>query len=423
MNASMSSILAAVMTIISSHYVMAAQDPFADAPQELVQLVNGTVICKFKSHILPENVPAFVNEIVQNNGAQVRHTYTVAFKGFSAHMSTTATSTLTENNPNIEYCEANGFVKLGGKPVEAGKGQGNGNNGTGNGNGNSTPEPVSPQITPPGVSRVGGPIDATGLNIWVIDSGIDIDNPDLNVDPSRGKDVVKTNGNATVDDVYGHGTHVSGTIAAIDNDINVVGVAAGATVIPVRILKASDFGAIDDAIAGIDYVAANALPGEVANMSAWWWNHHEAFHEAAYNLAEIIPFIVISGNDGRDLNEFPAEPAHVEHPNLFTVSAVDHLDVFTDFANYGYAGDFNNCDNDYPDSPFPCSTVDIAAPGFNVLSLHPKEGLATWWGTSMAAPHVTGVILLRINQNLPPMASDGVAINDPDSLPDPIIHY
>ena len=282
--------------------------------------------------------------------------------------------------------------------------------------------PPVPQFIPQGIARLGAPIDGTGLSVWIIDSGVDIDNPDLNVDASRGKDVVKLKGKGTVDDVYGHGTHVAGTLAAIDNDINVVGVAAGATVIPVRVLKASDFGAIDDAIAGIDFVAANAMPGEVANMSAWWWNHHRAFHEAAYNLADVIPFIVISGNDGLDLNAAPAEPAHVEHPNLYTVSAVDQSGVFGDFSNNGFAGDWTTCNVDYPDDPFPCATVDYSAPGVDVTSLQPNGSLATWWGTSMAAPHVAGIILLQVNGRIS-LHTDGVAINDPDSQPDPIPHH
>jgi len=392
---------------------VAAIDPAAGAPADLVKLVNSTYICKFKDHIPPDSVPAFVNDAVLQAGGSKRHVYTTALRGFSAHMSATAARNLGQNNPNIEYCEKNALIKAGAAPVQAGKGQGKGGSG---------PIPPVPQFIPQGVTRVGGPINATGLTAWIIDSGIDLDNPDLNVDASHGFDAVKTKGKGVVDDVNGHGTHVAGTLAAIDNDINVVGVAAGATVIPVRVLKSSGYGTVDGAIAGIDYVAANAVEGEVANMSAWWWKHHRAFHEAAYNLAEIIPFIVIAGNDGADLNEQPSEPAHVEHPNLYTVSAIDSSDKFTDFSNWGYAGDWTQCDAAYPDDPFPCATVDYAAPGVGVTSLQPDGSLATWWGTSMAAPHVAGVILLLQNKHLKP-GTDGVAINDPDSHPDPIVKH
>lgn len=149
---------------------------------------------------------------------------------------------------------------------------------------------------------------------------------------------------------------------------------------------------------------------------------HRALHDAAYALAERIPFIVIAGNDAVDLNAQPAEPAHVEHPHLHTVSAIDHDDVFGDFSNWGYAGDWTTCNAGYPQDPFPCMTVDYAAPGKDVTSLKPGGGLATWYGTSMAAPHVAGVILLLRNQNIGPK-SDGTAINDPDNRPDPIAHH
>jgi subtilisin family serine protease len=395
---------------------LAATDPAADAPPELVQLANNTVICGFKDFVLPEQVPAFVNDLVQNAGVKTRHVYTTAFRGFSAHMSLTAATALVEHNPNIEFCEPNGLGKAGGAPVQAGA-----KNGV---KGKPKPPENTPQVIPPGVQRVGGPRDGTGLTAWIIDSGIALDHPDLNIDASRGADKVKQKGKQVIDDVNGHGTHVAGILAAIDNDIDVVGVAADATVVPVRVLGASNYGSIDDITAGIDYVAQNASPGDVANMSIWAWAHYRSLHEAAEVLADKIPFIVIAGNDGEDVNERPAEPAHVEHPNLYTVSAIDQAGVFTDFSNYGYAGDWTTpCGDEDPDGPYPCATVDFAAPGKDVLSLQPDGSLAEWYGTSMAAPHVAGVILLLQQPNNTPPNSDGTAINDPDSRPDPIVHY
>ena len=79
--------------------VPAATDPGASAPADLVQLVNNTVICGFSVKVLPENVPTFVNDIAQFTGAEVRHIYTTAIKGFSAHMSLNAAEQLMENNP------------------------------------------------------------------------------------------------------------------------------------------------------------------------------------------------------------------------------------------------------------------------------------------------------------------------------------
>jgi subtilisin family serine protease len=89
----------------------------------------------------------------------------------------------------------------------------------------------------------------------------------------------------------------------------------------------------------------------------------------------------------------------------------------------GFADDWTtDCSINYPDDFYPCATVDFAAPGHDVLSLKPGGGLASWWGTSMAAPHVAAIVLLLQNRDIKPN-SDGVAINDPDTSPDPIIHY
>jgi len=395
--------------VFSAQITTAAAEP----PADLIKLANSTFICKFKDHVISGNVPTFVSDLVGRGKVNnARHTYTKAFKGFSSHMSAKAAEKLPLHNPNIEWCEPNGIVQVGGAPANAGRGQGKAG-------GKPKQNPPTAQITPHGVERVGGPFDGTGLTAWIIDSGIDLDNADLNIDASRGKDVVKKKGKTSVDDVNGHGTHVAGTLAAINNAFGVVGVAAGATVIPVRILKSSSYGTIDDAIAGIDWVAENAKPGEVANMSAWYYGHNQAFHEAAENLAEMIPFIVIAGNDGIDLNDSPSEPAHVEHPNLYTVSAVDQSDNFAEFSNYGFSGDrVIPCDVDYPADSFPCMTVDYAAPGVDVTSLQPDGALATWWGTSMAAPHVAGIILLL--QGAQQSGTD-VAIGDPDGLADKII--
>ena len=389
-------------------------NPESDAPPDMIQIANQTVICKFKDDTLPDNVPVFVKDIVQQNGASVRHMYKTVIKGFSAQMSLTAAQALQTNNPNLEYCVSNSLMSIGGTKVSTG----------GKGGAGGKPGQVAPQIVPEGVTRVGGPVNGVGLTAWIIDSGIDLNHPDLNVDASRGYDAVSAvaKGKSTFDDVNGHGTHVSGILAAIDNDIDVVGVAAGATVVPVRVLAASNFGYADDVIAGMDYVAANASAFDVANMSVWGWAHNRAMHDAAENLADHVTVVTIAGNGGADINAEPTEPGHVEHKNLITVSAIDHDDNFTDFSNWGYAGDWTNCSADYPNDPYPCATVDYAAPGKDVISLKPGGGLAEWYGTSMAAPHVAAIMLLMQNRSFKPN-TDGIAINDPDSHSDPIIHY
>ncbi len=200
------------------------------------------------------------------------------------------------------------------------------------------------------------------------------------------------------DDANGHGTHVAGTVAAIDNDIDVVGVAPNATVHPVRVLSKNGFGMTDWIVAGIDYVAANGVAGDCANMSLGGLGHQDSIHDAVIGAADLgIRFSVSAGNESADAEDY--EPAHVEHPNVYTISAIDSKDIFASFSNWG-------------------EPVDFAAPGVDVLSTQMGGGTTIMSGTSMAAPHVCGILL-----HLATPDSDGYAIDDPDNDPDPIAHF
>lgn len=257
------------------------------------------------------------------------------------------------------------------------------------------------QATPWGIDRVGGAADYSGSNIaWVIDTGIQLDHPDLNVDENLSEVFVSGGpGSGTPDDGNGHGTHVAGTIAAIDNDRDVVGVAAGATTVAVKVLDNRGSGQYSWIIAGVDYVAANGSSGDVANMSLGG-PASDALDDAVRNAAdEGIYFSLAAGNDSADSNDY--SPARVEYKNVYTISATDSDDVFASFSNYS--------------NP----PVDFAAPGVSVLSTWTNSGTNTISGTSMAAPHAAGV-LLQTGGNA---SSDGTASDDPDGTADPIIAY
>lgn len=257
----------------------------------------------------------------------------------------------------------------------------------------------SGQTTPWGIERVGGATSSNGT-AWVIDTGIDLDHPDLNVDTDRSAVFVDRGpGSGSPDDGNGHGTHVAGTIAAIDNDRDVVGVAAGATVVAVKVLDDRGSGSFSGVIEGIDYVASNASAGDVANMSLGGGTS-DAVDDAVRNAAdEGIYFSIAAGNDGDDANNY--SPARVEYNNVWTVSATDIDDVFASFSNWSG-----------PTDP----PIEFAAPGVSILSLWADGGTDTISGTSMAAPHVAGLLLVT---NGSP-GSDGTASNDPDGDPDPI---
>jgi hypothetical protein len=317
----------------------------------------------------------------------VANEYNVALKGFTAKLSAGQLSGL-RNDDRVSYIEKDRIVTFA-PPC----GTPNGGPCDGGGGGGS-------QTTPWGITRVGGATASNGT-AWIIDTGVDLDHPDLNVDQSRSTTFVsKGKDSKTADDGNGHGTHVAGTIAALDNDIDVVGVAAGATVVGVKVLDSRGSGAYSDVIAGVDYVAQNASQGDVANMSLGGPTS-QALDDAIRNAADAgVMMAVAAGNDGDDANNY--SPARVEYNNVWTISAIDDNDVFASFSNYSG-----------PTDP----PVEYAAPGVDVLSLWKDGGTNTISGTSMATPHAAGVLLVTGGNP----SSGGTATGDPDGDPDPII--
>ncbi|NVJ60549.1 MAG: S8 family serine peptidase [Gammaproteobacteria bacterium] len=318
------------------------------------------------------------------SNAKADHIYQHSIKGFSINMSCASAQQSFGDDIDIKNMSPDAIVSISAPPP--GKGPGNG--------GGSTS-----QTTPWSVTRVGGPVDATGYTAWVLDTGIDLEHPDLNVDASRGFSAFTKGKNASVDDGQGHGTHVAGTIAAINNNIDVVGIAANATVIPVKVLDSRGSGSISGVIAGVDFVAANASPGDCANMSLGG-GANSSLDDAVEAAAQASGayFVVAAGNDGDNANNH--SPARANGNRVFTISATDINDNMPSWSNYG--------------NP----PVDYAAPGVSILSLKNGGGTTTMSGTSMASPAACAVIMLS-NGN---PSTDGTAGNDPDGNPDRIVH-
>lgn len=258
--------------------------------------------------------------------------------------------------------------------------------------------PASTDIIPWGVTRVGGGINAIGKTVWVIDSGIDLTHPDLNIDVARSKSFLGET--TTPNDENGHGTHVAGIIAAINgNNIGVAGVAAGATLVAVRVFDLNACGTVSTMIAGIDYVASYGKAGDVANISGTS-EISEALDIAvlnASNTIEGVKFVLCAGNQANDVNQ--RSPARVNGPNVYTISAMDNYDTYTSVSNFG--------------NP----TIDFCAPGLNIISTYKDGGYAVLSGTSMSAPHVAGLLLIGT------VNIGGYVLGDPDGMPDPIAHH
>jgi subtilisin family serine protease len=257
----------------------------------------------------------------------------------------------------------------------------------------------------PAIDIDGGDDYRVDVDVAVLDTGVDLQHLDLNV--QTGVNCTGKAQNRTClaggDDDHSHGTHVAGTIGALDNGIGVVGVAPGARIWPVKVLNNQGDGYSSWIIAGIDWVAAHAATIEVANMSL----SGSGFSQSEYNAIQGavnagVAFAVAAGNDAADARNY--SPGGFN--NVLSVSALADFDgmpgglgpstcragqddTLADFSNWG-------------------PEVDLAAPGVCILSTYPLEDgeYGTLSGTSMASPHAAGALALLASRNNPNNASD-----------------
>ncbi|MGH6785673.1 MAG: S8 family serine peptidase [Novosphingobium sp.] len=341
--------------------------------------IANSYICVFKNAAVARgNVAAEANRSASAGGGQVGHVYENAIKGFSVNASAQGVAMMRAHNPNIAYCEQDQVVAL----VDSVNGKGK--------PGGGTTQP--PQTTPWGITRVGGGVGGATGTAWVIDTGIDYTHPDLNVDTVRSRTFLGAR--TKPNDENGHGTHVAGTIGAYDNAIGVIGVAPGVRVVAVRVLGRTGSGTTSGVVAGIDYVAGAGSPGDVANMSLGG-GASSALDTAVVNAAAGgIRFALAAGNETDDANNH--SPARANGPNVFTVSAFAQGDTFASFSNYG--------------NP----PIEFSEPGVAVKSTWLNGGYNTISGTSMATPHLAGLLLLG------QVRDGGSVTGDRDNTPDTI---
>ena len=318
-------------------------------------------ICVFRAGAVGRgNERAEANRSANAASGSVGHVYEHALQGFSVHASARGVEMMQRNNPRIDYCEQDQVMAIV-DPVEALAKPGGGGGGT---------QPV--EITPPGITQVNGGISGATGTAWVIDTGINLTHPDLNVDAGRSRNFVERE--TSPNDLNGHGSHVAGTIAGIDNTIGTVGVAAGAKVVAVRVLNAQGSGTNAGVIAGVDYVASVGVAGDVANMSLGG-GVSQVLDDAVVRASTVVKFALAAGNDGGDANLH--SPARANGPNIYTIAAFSpHTGLWASFSNFGKP------------------PVDYAEPGVSIFSTWLNGGYNTISGTSMATPHMAGLLLL-----------------------------
>jgi subtilisin family serine protease len=360
---------------------------------------------------------AVANLHANKYGAAVEHVYSFALHGYSAVIPNDRVAALRADE-NVKFLSLDGDVQ------------------------------ASAQQAPTGIRRIGASTDGVtqtlandgaGVAVAVIDTGIQLNHPDL-APVNAGKNCVR--GNKSPNDDNGHGTHVAGTIAARDDGAGVVGVAPAASLYAVKVLNRNGSGTFAQVICGIDWVTANAATIKVANMSLGGAGsatpsnadctngNNDAMHTAICNSVKAgVTYAVAAGNSSADASgQVPAAYAEV-----ITVSALSDSngapgggggapacrpsegdDVFASFSNFG-------------------APVDIAGPGVCILSTWIGSSYNTISGTSMATPHVTGAAALyiaahpgstpaQVKAGLLAAAEPGPIPGDPDALKEGIVH-
>ena len=263
-----------------------------------------------------------------------------------------------------------------------------------------TPPLPGPEITPTGVNRTDAELhsstNVSAIGIAVIDTGVDLKHPDLNVAGS----VSFVPGARSATDDNGHGSHVAGIAAAKRNSGGVRGVAPNARIFAVKVLDSTGNGNLSWIISGVDWVTKNAATKgiKIANMSLGGAFSSPSFDAAIQKSVDAgVTYVVAAGNSASNAATF--SPAN--HPAVITVSAIADSDGAP--GGYGAATGYGADDTLATFSNFG-AVIEIAAPGVNIYSTYKAGGYATMSGTSMAAPHVAGAAaqLLATNPALKP---------------------
>nr|ADK62564.1 alkaline protease [Bacillus sp. B001] len=231
------------------------------------------------------------------------------------------------------------------------------------------------QSIPWGIERIGTPaaqasgFTGSGVSVAVLDTGID-PHSDLNVQGG----VSFVPGESGADDGNGHGTHVAGTIAALDNDEGVLGVAPEVDLFAVKVLSASGSGSISSIAQGLEWAAENNI--DVANLSLGSPSPSQTLEQAVNDATDSgVLVVAAAGNSGTSSLGYPAR-----YDNAMAVGATDQSDSLASFSQYGEG-------------------LDLVAPGVGVESTYPGGGYDSLSGTSMAAPHVAGAAALVKQKN------------------------
>jgi hypothetical protein len=408
-------------------YIVASSTPSQGQPRSSADIVPGRFIVVLKPGFVPETV-------ARGHNVTADAVYRFAINGFAGPATALQAQALKADS-RVKSVEPDRRAF----PQQSG--------GTGPG------FPLEEQLLPTGIDRIDADLSPTAsidgkdervdADIAIIDTGLDLDHPDLNV--VNGISFVQ--GNVNGDDDHGHGTAGAGIVAALDNNIGVVGVAPGARLWSVKIWSPSQ-PVLSRLISGVDYVTQHAQTIDVAIIAQIVTSESSALQEAiAASVRAGVTYVVSAGNASEDLDRLGWWPSI--HPDVISVSAIadydgkgggkagastcqgigaspsDVDDTFADFSNFG-------------------TPVDIAAPGVCVATTFLGGSYVRGSGTSAATVHVGGAAALYIasqmkknhSQRPTPAAVRGALLQaakkqddpnfgftgDPDSSAEPLVY-
>jgi len=249
---------------------------------------------------------------------------------------------------------------------------------------NSLPETAverrdQPEIIPWGIERINAPkawdiTQGAGVKVAVMDTGMDIYHPDLTDNIKGGINIVEP-GRPPNDD-NGHGTHVAGTIAAAKNGYGVIGTAPKASLYAVKVLTSNGKTSLSFLLEGVNWCINNKM--DVINMSFGGTEDMPEFRAAVLNAYEAgIIIIAAAGNYSQSEALYPA----AYYPQVIAVSAINQQDAVMGFSNSGYP-------------------VAFTAPGDRIHSTFGNGNYTMMSGTSMSAPHISGLAALAISRGI-----------------------